>query len=197
MLDCFFFQNWIKPTTKYNKNPYTSSPQKTAKCEALHFFGGDFSWLLTFSTKNSLDNLARWILNDILVPTFCLHVIWGRKGILVDILLVSLTLLFGVWYTLNMSHNWGVGRDPIKNWVGGRFQIFFFKFSSRTLGKWSNLTDIFQMGWNHQLVFGLVPYINLFQCHGTKVPCRCVPCEKLFNPSRIEHNYICYVYIYI
>ena len=30
------------------------------------------------------------------------------------------------------------------------FQTFLF--SSRTLGKWSNLTNILQMGWNHQLV---------------------------------------------
>ena len=27
----------------------------------------------------------------------------------------------------------------------------FFEFSPRSLGKWSNLTNIFQMGWNHQL----------------------------------------------
>ena len=29
----------------------------------------------------------------------------------------------------------------------------FLEFSPRSLGKWSNLTNIFQMGWNHQLVF--------------------------------------------
>ncbi len=34
------------------------------------------------------------------------------------------------------------------NWVVAT-QIFLF--SSRKLGKWSNLTNIFQMGWNHQL----------------------------------------------
>ena len=28
----------------------------------------------------------------------------------------------------------------------------YFLFSSRSLGKWSNLTNIFQIGWNHQLV---------------------------------------------
>ena len=33
---------------------------------------------------------------------------------------------------------------------GGNSNIFLF--SSRNLGKWSNLTDIFQMGWNHQSV---------------------------------------------
>ena len=34
--------------------------------------------------------------------------------------------------------------------LGGGFK--YFLFSSRTLGNWSNLTNIFQMGWNHQLV---------------------------------------------
>ena len=33
--------------------------------------------------------------------------------------------------------------------LGGGLQ--YFLFISRTLGKWSNLTNIFQMGWNHQL----------------------------------------------
>ena len=31
-------------------------------------------------------------------------------------------------------------------------------FSPQTLGKWSNLTNIFQMGWNHQLVNVLYPW---------------------------------------
>ena len=31
------------------------------------------------------------------------------------------------------------------------WQLKYFLFSLRTLGKWSNLTNIFQMGWNHQL----------------------------------------------
>ena len=33
--------------------------------------------------------------------------------------------------------------------LGGGFKIFYFHFY---LGKWSNLTNIFHMGWNHQLV---------------------------------------------
>ena len=33
--------------------------------------------------------------------------------------------------------------------LGGGFKYFFFH---PYLGKWSNLTNIFQMGWNHQLV---------------------------------------------
>ena len=34
--------------------------------------------------------------------------------------------------------------------LGGGFKYFLY-FSPRKLGKWSNLTNIFQMGWNHQL----------------------------------------------
>ena len=34
--------------------------------------------------------------------------------------------------------------------LGGGFQ--YLLSSSRSLGKWSSLTNIFQMGWNHQLV---------------------------------------------
>ena len=37
--------------------------------------------------------------------------------------------------------------------LGGGFKRFLF--SPRKLGKISNLTDIFQMGWNHQLVMFL------------------------------------------
>ena len=37
----------------------------------------------------------------------------------------------------------------LKKKLGGGF-IFFF-FHPRKLGRWSNLTNIFQMGWNHQL----------------------------------------------
>ncbi len=42
----------------------------------------------------------------------------------------------------------------------------YFLFSPRSLGRWSNLTNIFQMGWNHQLVGDmnlyktLVDYLN-------------------------------------
>ena len=34
---------------------------------------------------------------------------------------------------------------------GGGFKYIYFYFHPY-LGKWSNLTNIFQMGWNHQLV---------------------------------------------
>ncbi len=39
----------------------------------------------------------------------------------------------------------------VRGFLGGGFK--YFLFSPRTFGKWSNLTNIFQMGWNHQLVF--------------------------------------------
>ena len=38
--------------------------------------------------------------------------------------------------------------------LGGGFKYCYFH---PYLGKWSNLTNIFQMGWNHQLVFPWVP----------------------------------------
>ena len=50
---------------------------------------------------------------------------------------------------------WEMIHDPI--WrayfanLGGGFRYFFFH---PYLGKWSNLTNIFQMGWNHQLEMG-------------------------------------------
>ena len=41
----------------------------------------------------------------------------------------------------------------VNGFLGGGFS--YFLFSPQTLGKISNLTDIFQMGWNHQLEVGL------------------------------------------
>ena len=44
------------------------------------------------------------------------------------------------------------GKCRYKTILGGGFKGF--SFSPRTLGKISNLTNIFQMGWfNHQLVY--------------------------------------------
>ena len=42
--------------------------------------------------------------------------------------------------------------------LGGGFKHFFIT-STPTRGKWSKLTNIFQMGWNHQLDSGLDIYI--------------------------------------
>ena len=40
---------------------------------------------------------------------------------------------------------------------GGNSNIFYFH-PYLYLGKWSNFTDIFQRGWNHQLVWGELPW---------------------------------------
>ena len=45
--------------------------------------------------------------------------------------------------------------------LGGGFK--YFLFSPRKLGKWSNLTNIFQMGRNHQLVIHLGWMMFLFE----------------------------------
>ncbi len=49
--------------------------------------------------------------------------------------------------------------------LGGGFKDFLF--SSRSLGKISNLTNIFQMGWNHQLGMCCVSdgSITAWECH--------------------------------
>ena len=44
----------------------------------------------------------------------------------------------------NIDHVW---KKP--KWMVGNSNIF--EFSPRYLGKWSNVTNIFQMGWNQQL----------------------------------------------
>ena len=53
---------------------------------------------------------------------------------------------------------WGVGgwkptpKKVIQMFSGWWFETCFYFHPY--LGKWSNLTNIFQMGWNHQLVLG-------------------------------------------
>ena len=55
---------------------------------------------------------------------------------------------------------------PEKSWTVFWVMVFQkFLFSPRTLGKWSNLinlTNIFQRGWNHQLVFQDGSITNVF-----------------------------------
>ena len=57
------------------------------------------------------------------------------------------------------SSNNSSSNSNIDSWLQGRHCFLaggfrYFLFSSRTLGKWSNSTHIFQRGWfNHQLVF--------------------------------------------
>ena len=45
---------------------------------------------------------------------------------------------------------WNPKKVVQRSYSGWWFQLFFFY---PYLGKWSNLTNIFQMGWNHQLLF--------------------------------------------
>jgi len=43
-------------------------------------------------------------------------------------------------------------QDERDEFITRRWQLKHFLCSPRTLGKWSNLSNIFQLGWNHQLV---------------------------------------------
>ena len=46
------------------------------------------------------------------------------------------------------TNEWLAGKLPTKwNWVVVSNILYFHPY----LGRWSNLTNIFQMGWNHQL----------------------------------------------
>ena len=49
-----------------------------------------------------------------------------------------------IWYWVEVEFTWKIYL------AGGNLNIFYFH---PYLGKWSNLTNIFQVGWNHQLVF--------------------------------------------
>ena len=52
----------------------------------------------------------------------------------------------------NGQYEVGEKKHSIESFLGGGFK--YFLFSTRTLGKIPVLTNIFQMGRNHQLVFG-------------------------------------------
>ena len=60
------------------------------------------------------------------------------------------------WNTYNFDQMGFLGYMNLPRWMtiltflGCSFKDFLFL--SRTLGKWSSLTHIFQMGWNYQLV---------------------------------------------
>ena len=67
---------------------------------------------------------------------------------------IRATIIFFVWWSGWFL--WGFVQIPLRHtcwattcWTGWWFQIFFIFIYS---GKGSNLTNIFQMGWNHQLV---------------------------------------------
>ncbi len=67
----------------------------------------------------------------------------------VDFDLVSLTYV--QLLKQNPQHSEMHSKHRKKNTSGWWFQIFFYFHPY--LGRWSNLTNIFQMGWNHQLDF--------------------------------------------
>ena len=48
-------------------------------------------------------------------------------------------------------------KDPTQILGGGNSKIFYFH---PYLGKWSNFTNIFQMGWNHQLEMIFLPVLT-------------------------------------
>ena len=66
-------------------------------------------------------------------------------------------MMEGIW-------RWGVAKEDEEAYLGGGFT--YVVFSSRTLGKWFNLTDIFQMGWSHQLVINNSKSTYRFQFTG-------------------------------
>ena len=49
----------------------------------------------------------------------------------------------------------------------GNSNIFYFHLEPKNWGKWSNLTNIVQMGWNHHLVF--FSFQNLWIFSGKKM----------------------------
>ena len=68
------------------------------------------------------------------------------------------------------------------------WQLKDFLFSPQTLGKWSNLTKIFQMGWNHQLDYVQVPS---FDC------CFCSSKPRVFFHTRWSLGFDCMWFICI
>ena len=56
---------------------------------------------------------------------------------------------YWAWDRGNNSFKEGTFRFGVMSKTGWWFEMFFYFHPY--LGKWSNLTNIFQMGWNHQL----------------------------------------------
>ena len=54
-------------------------------------------------------------------------------------------------YTHRKRENVHLSCWKVNSWLGGETSNLCY-FHSKTLGKWSDLTFFFQMGWNHQLV---------------------------------------------
>ena len=83
--------------------------------------------------------------------------------------------LFAVCWSARTCGKLQVWINIITRWW---FQLFCFFHPY--LGKWSNLTNIFQMGWNHQLVISFWYYDMMYfvNCiHGTS-HMTCVQCTR-------------------
>ena len=65
-------------------------------------------------------------------------------------------------YPYFWKHPRGLVHDTFQVVVSNIFYFYAY------LGKWSNLTKIFQMGWNHQLVVSRK--ITIFKTMGSKMP---------------------------
>ena len=80
-----------------------------------------------------------------------------------------------IYYTI-------VGSDGFKN-----------SYFQPCLGKWSNLTNIFQMGWNHQLVYVMNPFVLRFwglnPCLPSPAKMWGMPCIKVIGAPRWQNAY--------
>ncbi len=91
-------------------------------------------------------------------------VIWNR-----GILLKWLDALEIVWLTLT--------RNTMIYWVVVSNIFYFHPY----LGKWSYFTNIFQMGWNHQLVYDICFFLLV---NSSDIWKKCAPpCSTLSSPN--------------
>ena len=88
-----------------------------------------------FPTKKHLPGSSKW--------PFWVFYSWPLQGFLGDLGLSDQKVTNGRSWKLNICWNCNI-------YLGGGFIFFYFH---PYLGKWSNLTNIFQMGWNHQLEY--------------------------------------------
>ena len=115
----------------------------------------------TICIKKPFSKVSFGIQNDSNFPAFKAIQPWG--GLHVPVASLHAQGFVTHWQGLDRG-----GWDPncwSAKWLadfnlGGAFKCFLF---SPYMGKWSNLTNIFQMGWNHQLVmhFSFLPGFGL------------------------------------
>ena len=77
---------------------------------------------------------------------------------------------------------WGGNKAKEIGGLGGGFKILLF-------WKWSNLTNIFQMGWNHQLVVGVSKFSLVdFAWKLIQISFCCLPWKKKMQFPRWEDD---------